>query len=465
VTDQEASIVRRLCEAKNPRDLDDWEGRDGYYVAACRASVEDVPGLIDIVRKWLDPRWPDEAASAPIDQDAELLPVTAWRTLADLKADAAIEPLIELLCELDDEFDDWASEELPHVFGKIGESAIEPLIQVAKNDSNPEFIRSTAARGLRCVADYHAETRDRIVACLTEMLANAVDDDLQFNTTLMVELVELHAVEAAEPIERAFAANLLDIGMIGNWEDVRRQLGVEGLGLTMPEHPHNSIERLRGQMGCGIFSDQPIFLPDGIKDKAAQAYYERAFETFSRSAEAKQIIEQHGDLQWFRMLLEFGLSYRGETVDEMTLDSVMEFVFDYVPRKVSTDADSAASIIGELSMFWKYLDRVYKLPNAKAIADWLEAGGRVAQLESDLSDPSNFGMAKSIFMLGKNAGYDMTSEAGMSQFVAVYNRSLSSRQTSATPAAKGQRVGRNAPCPCGSGKKFKKCCGRSSQHD
>ena len=24
----------------------------------------------------------------------------------------------------------------------------------------------------------------------------------------------------------------------------------------------------------------------------------------------------------------------------------------------------------------------------------------------------------------------------------------------------GRRVGRNEPCPCGSGKKFKKCCGR-----
>ncbi|MBT8371103.1 MAG: SEC-C domain-containing protein, partial [Deltaproteobacteria bacterium] len=23
-----------------------------------------------------------------------------------------------------------------------------------------------------------------------------------------------------------------------------------------------------------------------------------------------------------------------------------------------------------------------------------------------------------------------------------------------------QKIGRNAPCPCGSGKKYKKCCGR-----
>ncbi|MHC4574224.1 MAG: SEC-C metal-binding domain-containing protein [Planctomycetota bacterium] len=26
--------------------------------------------------------------------------------------------------------------------------------------------------------------------------------------------------------------------------------------------------------------------------------------------------------------------------------------------------------------------------------------------------------------------------------------------------AGNSRVGRNAPCPCGSGKKYKKCCGR-----
>ncbi len=28
------------------------------------------------------------------------------------------------------------------------------------------------------------------------------------------------------------------------------------------------------------------------------------------------------------------------------------------------------------------------------------------------------------------------------------------------PVKKGAKVGRNDPCPCGSGKKYKKCCGR-----
>lgn len=460
MTGREASLVERLSEAENPCNLHDWERRDGYYAAACRVSAEDIPGLIDLVRKWSDPSWPDDADVPQIDlEDAELLPITAWRTLADMKANAAVKPLIDMLCELDDEFDDWVCEELPHVFGKIGESAIEPLTHLATNDDKPDYIRSIAACGLRRVAHYHADTRDRVVTCLTEMMAGVGDDYVAFNTTLLTELVELGAVEAAEPIERAFAGNLLDVGMMGDWEDVRRRLGVEGLGLKMPLNPHNSITDLRTQLGIGIFSDRPLFAADEIDHDAEQAYYERAHDTFSKSNEAQQVVEHHGDLGWFRMLLEFGIDYLGETVDQMTLGSVQEFVLDYVPRKVSTEADSAAPIICELTMFWEYLDRVFRLPAARSVVEWLKSDGLIARLKEDLSEPVHFGMAKSIFMLGKQAGYDMTSEAEIAQFVTAYNRSLPSNQPAAAPIVRKQRVGRNAPCPCGSGKKFKKCCG------
>ena len=30
---------------------------------------------------------------------------------------------------------------------------------------------------------------------------------------------------------------------------------------------------------------------------------------------------------------------------------------------------------------------------------------------------------------------------------------------------KGKKIGRNDPCPCGSGKKYKKCCGKDLQED
>jgi preprotein translocase subunit SecA len=33
-------------------------------------------------------------------------------------------------------------------------------------------------------------------------------------------------------------------------------------------------------------------------------------------------------------------------------------------------------------------------------------------------------------------------------------------QAKAKPVRTGPKVGRNDPCPCGSGKKYKQCCGK-----
>jgi hypothetical protein len=458
-----AQLVERLFQAENPRDVHDWQKRDGYYVAACQVSAEDVPGLIDLVRRWTDQDWPGDELGADVDDDAaQLLPVTAWRTLGELKAESAVEPLIEMLCELTDEFDDWVCEELPQVFGKIGEASLLPLLNLAADPTKPEFIRSIAVRGLAAVAEDHGEMRDRIVPRLTEMMASAASEPIEFNTSVLTALVDLQAVEAAEAIERAFASDLLDVGMLGDWEKVRRMLGVEGSGLEMPKRPHNSMETFRQRMGVGIFSDVPLFTMGDLDDEATQSYFQRAADAFSKSREAEQVVEHHGSLGWFQNLLNFGINYRGEAVDTMTRASVEEFVFEYVPRKVTTEASAAASIIGELAGFWQYLDRVYDLPEAKAIVTWLKTDGLTGRLTAALSDTSNFGMAKSMMMMGHRAGYDMTSEAGIAQYMAAYNASLGGSALPSSGASRKTRVGRNEPCPCGSGKKYKKCCARET---
>lgn len=469
MTDQLQSLATRLCGAKSPYDLQDWEGRDGYYLTACRVSRDDVPQLLQIAAKWVDLDWPDNDPTLDVDGDeVELLPVTAWRTLADLKADEAVEPLIELLDHIDDEDDDWVSTELPHVFGKIGMRAIDPLDRFAWDPAKPTFVRVIAAEALPRIAEYHPESRDRVVACLAKMMANAAGDDIHFNSTVLNGLVDLRAAEAAEPIERAFAGNHLDVGMLGDWEYVRRTFGVEGLGLEMPEHPHDSVGQFRIRMGIGIFCDKQIFDFAGELTDAEQDYYEQAWKLFSKSKEAEQVVERCGGLLWAQSLLEFGVNYLGEIVDAMTLASVREYVLDFVPRKVSTEPGQAAAIVLELTKFWEYLDRVYALPEAKPITEWLLSDGLVSQLEAELSDPANFGMAKSMYMAGTAAGYDMTSEAGMNQFMIAYNQSKTPSKTPSnqsdnvsplgTIVSDRPRVGRNDPCPCGSGKKFKKCC-------
>ena len=39
-------------------------------------------------------------------------------------------------------------------------------------------------------------------------------------------------------------------------------------------------------------------------------------------------------------------------------------------------------------------------------------------------------------------------------------KKLYKEQKESTTIRKGKKIGRNDPCPCGSGKKYKKCCGR-----
>jgi hypothetical protein len=118
-------------------------------------------------------------------------------------------------------------------------------------------------------------------------------------------------------------------------------------------------------------------------------------------------------------------------------------------------------MVGELILFWEYVDRVFDLPNARPIVEWLKTAGLVARLEAELSDPENYGMAKSIFMAGERAGYDMTSPGGISQFMAAYNQLLQPEDPAparSTIVTEHPKIGRNDPCPCGSGKKYKKCC-------
>ena len=43
----------------------------------------------------------------------------------------------------------------------------------------------------------------------------------------------------------------------------------------------------------------------------------------------------------------------------------------------------------------------------------------------------------------------------------IHQRGTPQGQPRKTPVRVGKKIGRNDPCPCGSGKKYKKCCGRN----
>lgn len=51
----------------------------------------------------------------------------------------------------------------------------------------------------------------------------------------------------------------------------------------------------------------------------------------------------------------------------------------------------------------------------------------------------------------------------MKKMIANLNEANKAGSEKSVPKTKkaGEKVGRNEPCPCGSGKKYKKCCGQN----
>ncbi|HWG45083.1 MAG TPA: hypothetical protein VN688_20100 [Gemmataceae bacterium] len=169
---------------------------------------------------------------------------------------------------------------------------------------------------------------------------------------------------------------------------------------------------------------QSIFDPDGeIDSERVESYIDGSMREFVASAEAQPVFDQYGNGGWPAMMMEYAIDYLGVTLPEMSLANFNEVVFDLFPRKVSTEPESAPSIVAELRAFWHFLQREFGLANAKPIlASLTDAAAR--RLEKALANPANFGMAKSFVMRGIEAGFDMTTEKGIAEFTALYNSRL-----------------------------------------
>jgi hypothetical protein len=118
-----------------------------------------------------------------------------------------------------------------------------------------------------------------------EQLANFEANDYEFNGFLVAQLTRLKAAEAAETIERAFAANRVAEDIAGYWGTVREKLGVAGMGLAQdepPRPPQPSSERFG--WGMGIQDRGPR---DRQKEKAAKAKRKQQEKTKKRNRKRK----------------------------------------------------------------------------------------------------------------------------------------------------------------------------------
>jgi len=225
------NLRSRLEQFGDPRKTRRWKTGELDYIAQFAITAADIPELLAIAPEWAELiDWPDDE-----NYVSGYAPIHAWRCLGQLGAVEAIPSLLDLLDELDEEGDDWYLEEYPGVFAWIGPAAIEPLREYLADDGHRVFPRVAVAHALKELAERHPETRDDALKGLCDTLSRFQDTDEILNAFVISYLLDIQAVEAAELIERAYAANRVDISVNGNWNTVRRELGVEGLGLVPEE--------------------------------------------------------------------------------------------------------------------------------------------------------------------------------------------------------------------------------------
>jgi hypothetical protein len=191
----------------------------------------------DLIRMALD----EDLHQADSDSPEVWAPVHAWRALAQLHAEAAVEPLTRLFARIEEFNDEWANEDLPRAFGVLGPAAIAGLRDYLANPSHGLWARAAACFSLSEIGQQHPEERAKCVAILAGQLARLSEMDPVLNTFLISALVDLQAVESAAVIERAFASGRVDISVRGDWEDVQIELGLLGERRTPRPNYHQAL--------------------------------------------------------------------------------------------------------------------------------------------------------------------------------------------------------------------------------
>lgn len=170
-----------------------------------------------------------------------------------------------------------------------------------------------------------------------------------------------------------------------------------------------------------VFADMAEL--EGELDEADEAYLgeltDELLQQFEQSEEAKTV----ADTGWARCLLELTRNYLGVTVATLGPPELERVLFEIVPRQVSVPAEEAGNIIECLRGFYRYLERQLGMKEAQGCLAQL-TDKATSRLSAELSNPKNFGMAKSLVMAGKAAGYDVSSPEGLEAWMRVANGAL-----------------------------------------
>lgn len=259
-------------------DMPDIHGGRNYL--ALGLGSEHIPDLIRLATD--EPlRWGEDS-----EEPALWGPIHAWFALGQLRAEAAVEPLLTQFRRIDDDDDEWAQEEMPRVFAQIGPAAVPALAAYLADNAHGLWARVAAASGVKEIGQRHPEARAECVAVLTHALEQFADNDPTLNGSIIADLLDLRAVESAPAIERAFAAERVDEMILGDWEDAQIELGLKATR-ERPRKP-NPLDLLLPPPFRPPAADAPRPVREDLRQWNAQVEARQRAKDFAKSEQAER---------------------------------------------------------------------------------------------------------------------------------------------------------------------------------
>jgi hypothetical protein len=436
----------------------------------------------------------------------------------------ATQALLEAFDISEDVEHDWVSDKWASIFGSLGPAALEGLKDKASQMDADPFWRHRALCGMAAVALRHPERRAEVFSFIARVAADLDDDPdarvwagnvlldfrLKEHEALLLALAELpendvyHADTVRESLSKEPDLHWYQHDWLEfyspeelserreRWEEERLseeeawQWTVDDQNREEDELPPLSRKQAEKQLGDLLSLARKA--EETIEFHTAGLSKEELLRQYVLAMELHEAIRQDGSrYRLFNSYLEDLLGWLTSLAMNMAAEGLVDeaarlglawadirepeiFLGDraVILAEAGREAASREQLDRNLKLFARDLWVQIKAGDSyAALKDWpaAEERYRLAKAMAETEDDRSAILDRMIRLFrdaGKNAEADALEAKEQKRLDAQRHREQEARARWTPVVRQGPKIGRNDPCPCGSGKKYKKCClGRS----
>ena len=452
----------------------------------------------DLIRMVLDV----DLNTRPEADPALWAPVHAMEVLIVLAPPQAAAPLLACLGDIEG----WADDLVRRLYAAIGPAALPTLEMCLADARHDVSARGRASNVLVALAEAHPEARQGVIDLLTAFLDRpAADKDADEETVtgfVIGDLGELGAISAYDAIRRAFAQDRVDPQIIG-LEDVERHFGMRpplDFSQMAAERPEPGVRLGLKCKACGrersyvfpkVYYDlgtardpqkrarySPLIIPQrvvcskcGAVDQVelstlgelalTGSLFSKGSQPFSGPIPKQQSVQPiEFTTRWGAMHPQEALArYEAEILrcpDDPDLHRGNGNVLQFLGYFEESEAAfrRATALAPDDPEAWVCLAQLAGARGdaAAATARWEEV---IAVASHSRQDPEECGAA---LQMARSSLHELR-QGRIPEFAAPMRQPGEPRASGLSGGGR-EKVGRNDPCPCGSGKKYKHCHGR-----